>query len=114
MLDTDLPIGEIDNTDFPFASLDIICILRIFINLLFNYFLKAAALSVMPVDKLKQKAQEKFDRAKSSDPDINPSLFRDLLLLEFKEWFKTDFFHWVDTPPCPRCGKPSQVMKDAK
>jgi len=70
---------------------------------------QAAALSVIPVDKLKQQAQEKFDRAKSSDPSINPSLYRDMLLLEFKEWFKTDFFHWVDTPPCPRCGKPSQA-----
>jgi len=65
---------------------------------------QAAALAVMPVGKLESAAREKFENAKKSNPEIQDSLYRDLLLLEFKEWFKTDFFSWVDAPKCDRCG----------
>ena len=64
-------------------------------------------MSVMPVEKFKSAAREKFIAAKAQDSSIKDELFNDLLLLEFKEWFKTDFFSWVDTPPCPICGKPT-------
>ena len=40
--------------------------------------------------------------AKETNPALPDSLVKDLLLLEFKEWFKTDFFKWVDTPKCDR------------
>ena len=69
---------------------------------------QAAALSVMPVEKLEKQAREKFQAVKAKDPSLKEELYRDLLLLEFKEWFKTDFFSWVDSPPCPSCGGPSQ------
>jgi len=65
---------------------------------------QAAACAVMPVDAFKQRAKQKLDKAKESDPGLPDSLLRDLLLLEFKEWFKTDFFKWVDAPKCDRCG----------
>ena len=66
-------------------------------------------MAVIPVDTLKTAARKKFDAAKAQDPGLKETLFRDILLLEFKEWFKSEFFSWVDTPPCPRCGKPTKA-----
>lgn len=66
-------------------------------------------MEVIPVDSLKTAARKKFDAAKAQDPGLKETLFRDILLLEFKEWFKSEFFSWVDTPPCPRCGKPTKA-----
>ena len=62
----------------------------------------------MPVDKLEKQARKTFEAARAKDPGLKEELYRDLLLLEFKEWFKTDFFSWVDSPPYPSCGGPSQ------
>ena len=70
---------------------------------------QAAALSVIPLEKLETAARDKFNTAKSRDDSIQDSLFRDILLLEFKEWFKTDFFSWVDSPLCPQCNKPTKA-----
>ena len=64
---------------------------------------------MIPLDRLKTAARKKFEAAKAHDHGLKDSLFQDMLLLEFKEWFKTEFFSWVDTPPCPRCGKPAQA-----
>lgn len=41
--------------------------------------------------------------------DMKDSLFEDRLLLEFKKWFKTEFFSWVDNPPCPQCSVGSLI-----
>lgn len=65
---------------------------------------QAAARAAMPVSQLESAAKTKFENAKISNPEIQDSLYRDMLLLEFKEWFKTDFFKWVDAPVCDRCG----------
>ena len=72
-------------------------------------FYQAAALAVIPLDRLKTAARKKFEAAKTYNPGLKDTLFQDMLLLEFKEWFKTEFFSWVDTPPCPQCGKPTQA-----
>ena len=77
-------------------------------SLLLNIY-QAAALAVIPLERLKTAARKKFEAAKTQDPGLKDALFQDMLLLEFKEWFKTEFFSWVDSPPCPRCGKPSQA-----
>ena len=64
---------------------------------------------MIPRDKLEKQARKIFDAAKAKDPSLKEELYRDLLLLELKEWFKTDFFSWVDSPPCPSCGGPTQT-----
>jgi len=65
---------------------------------------QTAARSVMPVEKFEKEAKAKFNSAKAADKSISERLLRDLVLLEFKEWFKTDFFKWVDSPKCESCG----------
>jgi len=66
------------------------------------------ALSVMPVESLKKNARSKFEAAKVRDNTVSDDLLSDILLLEMKEWFKTDFFSWVDSPSCPSCNSPTQ------
>jgi len=66
------------------------------------------ALSVMPVERFKETAKKKFEATKLRNPSVSADLLSDILLLEMKEWFKTDFFSWVDSPPCPSCGSPTQ------
>ena len=29
---------------------------------------------------------------------------QDMLILELLNWFKNDYFTWVDNPPCKKCG----------
>merc|ERR1719427_535643 len=58
----------------------------------------------MPVQLFNTTAQTKFEAARRTNPEVSEDVYRDILLLEFKEWFKTDFFSWVDSPPCPTCG----------
>lgn len=36
----------------------------------------------------------------------------DFLLLELLNWFKNDFFHWVDNLPCSRCGGQTEGKRD--
>ena len=69
---------------------------------------KAAALAVMPVDRFEAAAKAKLEAAKEQGEEVPDVLYRDFLLLEMKEWFKTDFFKWVDSPPCPVCGGPTE------
>ena len=70
--------------------------------------LQAKAIYVMPVEELNTKARAKFEAAKRENPELSDDLLRDILLLEMKEWFKTDFFSWVDSPACPSCSSPTQ------
>ena len=76
--------------------------------ILLTITIQAKALAVMPVDKFNASAKAKFETARQTNPDIRESLLKDILLLEFKEWFKTDFFSWVDSPSCPQCGSSTQ------
>ena len=62
----------------------------------------------MPVEKLRRTAKAKFEAVQRSNPSVTPDLQSDLLLLEMKEWFKTDFFSWVDSPSCPTCSSSTQ------
>lgn len=36
----------------------------------------------------------------------------DFLLLELLNWFKNDFFHWVNSLPCSRCGGQTEQKSD--
>lgn len=62
----------------------------------------------MPVAELEAAARGKVERARAAGEvageETVEHLYRDLLLLELKEWFKNDFFSWVDKPACEGCG----------
>ena len=58
------------------------------------------ALSVMPVERLKKNARNKFEATKVRDKTVPDDLLSDILLREMKEWFKTDFFSWNVCPNC--------------
>ncbi|KAL0962145.1 hypothetical protein UPYG_G00336290 [Umbra pygmaea] len=72
-----------------------------------NSELQRKALGVIPHQQLTTAAKEKLQQAKKDDPECNLSE-EDLLLLELLHWFKKDFFSWVDSLPCSRCGGPTQ------
>eukprot|EP00959_Pyramimonas_sp_CCMP1952_P062469 1306281-Pyramimonas_sp.AAC.1 len=60
--------------------------------------LQAQALSVIPLDQLKEEAEERAE----SEAGKQDALVRALLL-----WFKRDFFSWVNNAPCESCGSTS-------
>eukprot|EP00803_Ostreobium_quekettii_P008738 evm.model.scf_710.1 EVM.evm.TU.scf_710.1 scf_710:815-1273(-) len=65
--------------------------------------LQAQALSLIPVDRLRSEADAAVaaageDQAQPIDPQA--ALVRALL-----DWFKGEFFEWVNSPPCWNCGQ---------
>jgi peptide-N4-(N-acetyl-beta-glucosaminyl)asparagine amidase len=56
--------------------------------------LQKKALQLIPLDTLKQRAKER-------DTPLGP---QDRLLKELLQWFKRDFFTWVNQPKCGACG----------
>ncbi|KAG2388361.1 hypothetical protein C9374_000525 [Naegleria lovaniensis] len=64
--------------------------------------LKSKARSLIPVDRIHQNAQEKFKFAKERDPNSKPLLER-MIIQELLNWFKGEFFKWVNNPPCDYC-----------
>lgn len=75
---------------------------------------QAKALSVVPHEALRAKAKAKFDQIKAKgESGVKDELLQDLLLLETLDWFKNDFFKWVDAPTCEKCGtktKPTGML----
>uniref|UniRef100_A0A914X469 Peptide-N(4)-(N-acetyl-beta-glucosaminyl)asparagine amidase n=1 Tax=Plectus sambesii TaxID=2011161 RepID=A0A914X469_9BILA len=68
--------------------------------------LQTLAVSVIPLEKLEIEARE------TVGPSASASVFKDELLLKLLQWFKTDFFSWIDSPPCPSCGAKSTSRSD--
>ncbi|KAH8296968.1 hypothetical protein KR044_002100 [Drosophila immigrans] len=70
--------------------------------------LLASGLSLIPVDTLTSNANEKLvgmqEMIASGECQEKEPCFRDLLLVELVNWFKTEFFEWVNTIPCKVCG----------
>lgn len=64
---------------------------------------------LIPIERLTENAltklrsiQKEIMSAKSSS---NPELcLRDLILLELVKWFNEEFFTWVNSLPCKKCG----------
>ncbi len=52
-------------------------------------------------------------RVRKADPSTPPATVRDLLLMELLEWFKEDFFSWVDSPECDSCGEKTTRLEEA-
>ncbi|XP_031796235.1 peptide-N(4)-(N-acetyl-beta-glucosaminyl)asparagine amidase [Sarcophilus harrisii] len=68
-----------------------------------NPSLQKKALSCIPGQELQRRAQEKFERAKKLDQGANIN-GEDILLMELLQWFKGEFFQWVNHLPCSKCG----------
>ena len=68
---------------------------------------RAAALSVIPLDRLESEAEATLaSREESVPPSREDALLRALL-----RWFKRDFFAWCDTPACGACGSPTSPRR---
>ncbi|XP_029445300.1 peptide-N(4)-(N-acetyl-beta-glucosaminyl)asparagine amidase isoform X2 [Rhinatrema bivittatum] len=72
-----------------------------------NPALQKKALTIIPIQELKRRAEQKLTQAKGVDQDTSVNL-EDILLLELLLWFKSDFFQWVNNLPCSRCGGETQ------
>ncbi|XP_048414085.1 peptide-N(4)-(N-acetyl-beta-glucosaminyl)asparagine amidase [Stegostoma tigrinum] len=70
--------------------------------------LQRKALACIPSQELKKRANEKLLHAIKLDSGATVKL-EDFLLLELLQWFKQDFFQWVDTLPCNNCGGATQA-----
>ncbi|XP_015263723.1 PREDICTED: peptide-N(4)-(N-acetyl-beta-glucosaminyl)asparagine amidase isoform X1 [Gekko japonicus] len=67
-----------------------------------NPALQKKALACIPIWELKKKAQDSLTQARKVDGGtlVNE---QDFLLLELLNWFKCDFFQWVNNLPCSKC-----------
>ncbi|XP_068530497.1 peptide-N(4)-(N-acetyl-beta-glucosaminyl)asparagine amidase [Anas acuta] len=73
--------------------------------------LQQKALASIPLQQLKGKAQKKLAQATRLDKGAHVNE-DDFLLLELLNWFKNDFFHWVNSLPCSRCGGQTEQRSD--
>ncbi|KAL3287455.1 hypothetical protein HHI36_001926 [Cryptolaemus montrouzieri] len=75
-----------------------------------NRLLKENARDRIPVEMLEKNAQKKMrsiqlqikKEGKTADVDVS---MQELLLVELLNWFKEEFFTWVDCPECEKCGE---------
>ena len=65
--------------------------------------LKQKALSLMPIQRFQSEAQAKFDSYIRLNLDDKPFDVSDFILLELLQWFKNEFFKWVNQPDCDYC-----------
>ncbi|XP_067282223.1 peptide-N(4)-(N-acetyl-beta-glucosaminyl)asparagine amidase isoform X1 [Pseudorasbora parva] len=72
-----------------------------------NPELQQKALSCIPHELLRSRAKERLKQAKDADPAWSLGE-EDMLVLDLLQWFKGDFFSWVDSLPCSRCGGKTQ------
>ncbi|CAL1531847.1 unnamed protein product [Lymnaea stagnalis] len=67
--------------------------------------LQQKARNIIPCEQLQSEARLKYEANARPSPNLD---IRDYLLLSLLHWFKTSFFHWVDTLPCFRCNGQTQ------
>ncbi|XP_023200206.1 peptide-N(4)-(N-acetyl-beta-glucosaminyl)asparagine amidase isoform X2 [Xiphophorus maculatus] len=72
-----------------------------------NPELQLKARSIIPHHQLSSSAQHKLKELKEADPECKLGI-EDCLVLELLQWFKCDFFSWVDSLPCSQCGGPTK------
>lgn len=69
--------------------------------------LQAKARAVVPVDELWAKAQASLHNHQSEKVGVEEAEDQglpDMMLYELLQWFKYEFFSWVDQPDCSHCG----------
>ena len=59
--------------------------------------------SLVPIQELEKKAKLRFKELFQEDPKISLKFLRDLAVYELVQWFKNDFFTWVDKLKCDIC-----------
>lgn len=69
--------------------------------------LQKSALQLVPTEKFRLNAMEKLRKMQKmiqnkTIDEVEPPL-EDLILEELAEWFKNDFFTWINSMPCKRC-----------
>ncbi|KAK7124588.1 hypothetical protein R3I94_018836 [Phoxinus phoxinus] len=69
--------------------------------------LQQKALNCIPHEVLRSKAKERLKQAEDADPECSLGE-EDMLVLDLLQWFKGDFFSWVNNLPCSRCGGTTQ------
>lgn len=74
-----------------------------------NLELQRKAKSCIPHEQLSSNAEKKLKEANEADPDCKVGQ-EDYVVLELLRWFKQDFFSWVDSLPCSRCGGQTHNM----
>ncbi|KAJ8273855.1 hypothetical protein GJAV_G00106250 [Gymnothorax javanicus] len=72
-----------------------------------NPALQRKALELIPLPRLTVAAKLRLQRALEADPGCKLS-DQEMLLLELMGWFKGEFFSWVNSLPCDRCGGKTQ------
>lgn len=67
---------------------------------IFNYndSNQEAALSKIPLEKIYRKTYESMENNK----DLG---FDEAITIQLLDWFKKDFFQWINEPKCCKCGK---------
>ncbi|KAK5649091.1 hypothetical protein RI129_003983 [Pyrocoelia pectoralis] len=77
--------------------------------------LQKRALAVIPKTKLEINAQNSLRKLQENAKEGNVSDFDytvdDFLLLELLDWFKNDFFTWIDSPKCRYCNSKTYFEK---
>ncbi|XP_020494304.2 peptide-N(4)-(N-acetyl-beta-glucosaminyl)asparagine amidase [Labrus bergylta] len=72
-----------------------------------NPELQQKARSHIPHQQMSSNAEQRLKEAKDADSECKLGI-EDFLALELLSWFKKDFFSWVDSLPCSRCGGQTQ------
>lgn len=62
------------------------------------------ALRIIPYKKFKENAKELL--GKIENEDISE---KDLILIELLNWYKNEFFQWVNKPDCKQCGTAQSI-----
>lgn len=82
--------------------------------------LLAAGRKLIPIDELTQKASEtllKMQEAMETTSEVTTKspakepCIRDLILVELVNWFKTEFFEWVNCLHCKVCGSEESKIR---
>lgn len=69
--------------------------------------LQQKALNVIPHQQIYSDAEHRLKEAKKADSGCKLGR-EEMVVLELLSWFKKDFFSWVNSLPCSRCGGPTQ------
>lgn len=69
---------------------------------------KDKVLSVVPVSEISERVQHRMrelqqQALKGNQPLSETSLQETIFLTELMNWFKNEFFEWVDKPKCLKC-----------
>lgn len=72
-----------------------------------NPEMQQKARGCIPHQQISSAAENRLKESKDADPECKLGK-EDFVVLELLSWFKKDFFSWVDSLPCSRCGGPTQ------